>query len=130
MHFQTQLMIPCALAGVLFLSACETTTPTSPAVPGEKAPDQVDWAMQSAFGSQLTIIGSYGVRFSREIREKSNGNITLKFYEPGAIFGGLDIFDAVRDNKVDAGYSTGTYFHKRSLELTISIRWINYSETQ
>jgi len=119
MHFQAHFPVLCVLAGVLFLSACETTAPTAQAVPEEKAPDRIDWSMQSAFGSQLPILGSYGERFSREIREKSNGNITLKFYEPGAIFKSLEIFDAVRNKRIDAGYSTGQYFTKKSLAFTI-----------
>jgi TRAP-type mannitol/chloroaromatic compound transport system substrate-binding protein len=117
MHFQIPLPIACVLVGVFFLSACETTsisTPTPQAVPEAKAPSQIDWTMQSAFGSQLPIIGTHGKRISQEIRGKSNGKIILKYYEPGEAFEALDIFSAVRHERIDAGHSSPAYFVKES----------------
>lgn len=72
------------------------------------------WKMQSAFGSQLSHLGTSGVRFSKNIERLSGGRFEIKFFEPGALVPALECFDAVSKGSVEScwttpGYHTGKY---------------------
>jgi TRAP-type mannitol/chloroaromatic compound transport system substrate-binding protein len=70
--------------------------------------------MQSAFGSQLSHLGTSGVRLSAMVDRLSGGSLELKFFEPGALVPALECFDAASQGAVEscfttAGYHTGKY---------------------
>ena len=78
------------------------------------AQDKVRWKMQSAFPSQLTHLGTSGVRFSKNIERLSGGKFQIKFYKPGALVPPLECFDAASKGSVEScwttpGYHTGKY---------------------
>ena len=62
-----------------------------------------------AFGSRLALIGEGGVRLTEEVKRKSDGALQLKFYEPGALVPALEIINAVRSGRIEAGYTTAGY---------------------
>ena len=74
---------------------------------------KVNWKMQSAFGSQLTHLGTSAVRFVKDVEDMTDGNFVIKFHEPGALVPVLECFDAVSKGSVDACWSTpGNYTGK------------------
>lgn len=71
--------------------------------------NSIRWDMQSTWGSQVAINGESAVYFSKKIREISDGKIVLRFHEPNALAPSLELWDAVKNGKVDAGYTTPGY---------------------
>ncbi|MBL26185.1 MAG: C4-dicarboxylate ABC transporter [Rhodospirillaceae bacterium] len=107
-----------ALIGALFL-APRLTDSTSPAAAvsdkGSSAADvaaepAVHWRMGSAYPSTMAISGTAGKRFERRIALVSNGNIEIRFFEPGALVPALELFDAVSAGSVDASFATAGYW--------------------
>lgn len=79
---------------------------------GEQAAREagVRWRMGSAFPSSLAILGTVGKRFEERVATVSNGNIRVQFFEPGALVPALELYDAVSQGSVDAGWSTAGYW--------------------
>ena len=74
-----------------------------------EAQDRVRWKMQSAFGSQLSHLGTSGVRFSKNVERLSGGAFDIKFYEPGALVPALECFDAASKGSVESCWTTPGY---------------------
>jgi TRAP-type mannitol/chloroaromatic compound transport system substrate-binding protein len=87
----------------------------SVAVMGSVAPsdasaqDRVRWKMQSTFGSNLSVLGESGVRFSEMIEKVSGGEIRIEFFEPNALVPSLEGFGAVQAGSIDALWGTAGY---------------------
>ena len=64
----------------------------TPLLTEANAQERVRWKMPSAFGSQLTHLGTSGVRFSKDIERLSGGKFEMKFFEPGAHRAGTRVF--------------------------------------
>lgn len=75
-----------------------------------EAADRVRWKMASTYGGKLTQLGTLGKRIEDRIEVVSDGNIRIKFFEPGALVPPLEVFDAVSSGSVDAGWSTPGYW--------------------
>jgi TRAP-type mannitol/chloroaromatic compound transport system substrate-binding protein len=73
------------------------------------AADRVRWKMQSTFGGSLAHLGDTGVKFSKDIETISQGELQIRFYEPGALVPALGAFDAVSSGSVDASWTTAGY---------------------
>ena len=65
----------------------------------------VRWRVPVAFATTLEVLGDNIVWVTDAIRRSSNGAIILDPYEPGEIVPPLNIVDAVREGKVQAGYT-------------------------
>ena len=81
---------------------------------GDAEAKKVRWKMQSAFGSKLSIIGEVARRYQDITADMSGGDLSIKFFEPGALVPTLQGFDAVEAGSIDAmwgtaGYHTGKY---------------------
>ena len=74
-----------------------------------EAQDRVRWKMQSTFGSNLSVLGESGARFSEVIDRVSGGTIRFEFFEPNALVPSLEGFDAVRAGSIDALWGTAGY---------------------
>ncbi len=70
----------------------------------------VRWKMASAFASTLPIAGTRCVQLTKNLELASNGNVELRFFEPGALVPALEVFDAVSSGAVDAGCATSGYW--------------------
>jgi TRAP-type mannitol/chloroaromatic compound transport system substrate-binding protein len=77
-----------------------------PVVDAAVGAERVEWRMQSAFPSDLSIIGEVASRFEGLIERLSGGALAIELFEPGALVPPLEIFDAVRAGAVEAGWST------------------------
>ena len=101
MKFKTLASIGLALAVAGGLTVATT---------GEADAKKVRWKMQSTFGSNLPHLGTSGVRFSKNVEEMTDGDLEIKFFEPGALVPALELFDAVSAGSVDAGWSSPGYW--------------------
>lgn len=65
----------------------------------------VRWRLPVAFGTNLPALGDNVLYVSEQVKAASNGSILLEVYEPGELVPPFSITEAVRDAKVDAGYT-------------------------
>ena len=66
--------------------------------------------MASSYGSSFLTLGTGGKRFEQQINLISGGDIQIRFNEPGAIVPALEVFNAVSQGSIDAGWgATGIY---------------------
>jgi TRAP-type mannitol/chloroaromatic compound transport system substrate-binding protein len=77
--------------------------------PAAAAQDRVRWKMQSAFPSNLSHLGTSGVRLMNTVERVSGGNFELKFFEPGALVPALECFDAASKGSVESCFTTAGY---------------------
>ena len=73
------------------------------------AQDRVRWKMQSAFGSNLSHLGTAGVRFTENMERVSDGSFQIEFFEPGALVPALECFDAAAKGSVESCWTTPGY---------------------
>jgi TRAP-type mannitol/chloroaromatic compound transport system substrate-binding protein len=65
----------------------------------------VRWKLPVAFGTQLPALGDNALFVSEKVAATSAGSIVLDVYEPGAVVPPFSIVEAVKEGKVDAGYT-------------------------
>lgn len=105
---------------VFFLTACSTSESETNSDRGTSSQNtKVNWRMTSTYPSTLLQIGTSGKRISTELTKISNGNIELKFYEPGVLAPPFETFDAVSYGAVEAGWSTPGYWAGKELALQL-----------
>lgn len=92
------------------VSAVALTATMGVAVDGSADAKPVRWDMQSTYPGSLTQLGTLGKRIDSQIALVSDGEIRITFQEPGAIVPALEVFDAVANGAVDAGWSTPGYW--------------------
>jgi TRAP-type mannitol/chloroaromatic compound transport system substrate-binding protein len=112
------IVIGVALGAALFRTTPEQEAPpaatgaetAAPAAPAGSGAPSVQWKLAGMFARTLPLTGTQGVRFVERLAEVSDGDIVLKYYEPGALVPGLEIFDAVSSGAVDAGWSSAGFW--------------------
>jgi TRAP-type mannitol/chloroaromatic compound transport system substrate-binding protein len=72
--------------------------------------EKVRLKMGSTFPSKLVQLGTLGKTLEKNINTMSDGDIQVKFYEPNALVPALELFDAVKNGSVDAGWSAPGYW--------------------
>lgn len=77
---------------------------------GVAAAEPVRLKMQSAFSSGLPSLGETGKHFADRVTTASDGAVTIRFEEPGALVSLGEIFGAVSDGSLDAGFSIPGYW--------------------
>lgn len=90
-----------------------TTTAVCTALIAGAAQSQENWDLQSTYPGSLKQLGTLGIRIADQITKITDGQITVKFQEPGAIVPALEVFDAVGTGAVAAGWSTPGYWAGR-----------------
>ena len=78
-----------------------TTSPSASGPAGER----VQWRVPTAFGTHLPGLGTNMPWVADQIRAGSEGRLDLEVFEPGELAPAFSITDAVRDGKVEAGYT-------------------------
>jgi len=73
------------------------------------AVEKLNWKMQSAFGSKLSIIGEVARRYQDIISDMSAGAMKVKFFEPGSLVPTLQGWDSVKAGAIDAMWGTAGY---------------------
>ena len=84
--------------------------PASSTATAEPQGAPVRWKMASTFPSTLTLVGEAGKRVESRIALISNGEIEIKFFDPGALVPAFEVFDAVSAGSVDAGWAASGYW--------------------
>ena len=67
--------------------------------------ERIHWRVPLSLSSSLPVLGDTPKHAAKTIREASGGAIRLTLYDPGEIVPAFSISDAVRDRKVEAGYT-------------------------
>lgn len=75
--------------------------------------------MGSTFPGGLVQLGSLGKRLETTSKAISGGTLELKFFEPGALVPALELFDAVSNGSVDAGWSVPGYWQGKEPALAL-----------
>ena len=78
---------------------------TTTATEGEAVAERIRWRVPIAFGTNLPVIGDNIVYVADTLAAASAGAIALQVFEPGEIVPPFSITDAVRDGKVEAGFT-------------------------
>jgi TRAP-type mannitol/chloroaromatic compound transport system substrate-binding protein len=92
-------------AGVLALGGCEQEQEAPK--PGA-GPQAVSWRLASAFPGGMPILGTSGRYFIEKLAAISGGRVQVEFLEPGTLMPTFEIFDAVGNGTVDAGWSSAS----------------------
>ena len=66
---------------------------------------QLRWRVPVAFSTNLKALGDNVVFVAETLSIATNGAIELAIYEPGELVPAFNIVDAVREGKVQAGYT-------------------------
>ena len=66
---------------------------------------RIHWRMPVAFQTTMPTIGDNPVYVSDTVNTVSGGAVYLEIFEPGEVVPAFNILDAVRDGKVEAGYT-------------------------
>ena len=108
-------IILAALVGVLIaftvgiVGSLAVRPPGTAAQPIQNSDDEVvkriSWRLQVAFATNLPVLGENAIYVTDMIRDVSGGAVDLQIYEPGGIVPAFSITDAVRDRKVEVGYT-------------------------
>ena len=70
-----------------------------------ETPARIHWRMPVVFQTTMPVLGDNPVYVADMIRRASGGAIKIDIYEPGEIVPAFSVTDAVRDRKVEAGYT-------------------------
>jgi len=93
--------------GIVGSLAVRPRAVTSPSIPraGDPTENRIHWRVPIAFASNLPALGDNVVYVTQTLKAVSAGAIILDIYEPNEIVPPFSITDAVRDGKVQAGYT-------------------------
>ena len=92
-------MLSMTLAGVLLVMSFSST----------QALERIRWKMQSAWGAKIIPLGPTGLRIQDTVKGLSDGKIQIRFHEPSALVPTLEIWGAVKNGSLDAGFTTPGY---------------------
>lgn len=69
------------------------------------AEESLRWKVQTAFNSNLPVVGEPIKRLVKQLDDVSGGNVKLKVFEPGKLVPSFEITEAVKNNQVPAGFT-------------------------
>jgi len=71
------------------------------------------------FATSLPVLGDSIPLLAENIKKASNGNIQIKYYEPGKLIPAFEILSAVSSGKVNAGFGSGAYWQGKIPEAAL-----------
>ena len=78
---------------------------TTSATENHKGQIRIRWRVPVVFQTTWPVLGDNPVFVSEMIKQASNGEVVLDIFEPNEIVPSFSITDAVRDQKIEAGYT-------------------------
>lgn len=93
-----------------FIATAAATVMTA----GAATAEPVTLNMPSTFPGSLIQLGQAGVKLADTINLMSGGDVKVKFFEPNALVPPLEIYDAVANGSVDAGWSVAGYWGSKN----------------
>lgn len=67
--------------------------------------ERIRWRLPVAFQTSMPVLGDNPIHVTNALRAASGGAINLQIFEPNEVVPAFGITDAVRDGKVEAGYT-------------------------
>lgn len=67
--------------------------------------DELRWRVPVAFGTNLPALGDQILYVAEQVDAASGGTVQMRAFEPGTLVPALAITEAVRDKKVEVGYT-------------------------
>lgn len=71
------------------------------------------------FATSLPVLGDSIPVLARNVNQASNGEITIKYYEPGKLVPPFEILSSVSLGKVNAGFGSGAYWQGKIPEAAL-----------
>ena len=71
------------------------------------------------FSTSMPVLGDSIPALAADIEAASNGNIQIKYYEPGKLIPPFEILEAVSMGKVNAGFGSGAYWQGKIPEAAL-----------
>ncbi len=71
------------------------------------------------FATSLPVLGDTIPTLAADIKAASNGNIVIKYYEPGKLIPPFEILSSVSMGKVNAGFGSGAYWQGKIPEAAL-----------
>lgn len=99
------LAIVMLAAGLVASLAVRKPGAVGRAAGGEEQLERIQWRLPVAFPTTLPALGDTPTHLARALREASAGNIALTVFEPGMLVPAFSITEAVRDRKVEVGFT-------------------------
>lgn len=109
-HRANAVLVTTAFATGVLLSLA--IRPASRTVEGNGAKAEqrsTRWRAPSAFPTALPILGEHMHRVSAQIRNATHGRLNVEVFDPGKLVPAFGITPAVRDGKVEAGFTSLIY---------------------
>jgi len=103
--FATGLLASLALRPHNQTSAIQTAPSATDNTVADVSLARLNWRVPVAFNSNLPGLGDNILYVAQALENATGGRLKLDVYEPGEIVPAFSIVDAVRDNKVEAGYT-------------------------
>jgi len=75
--------------------------------------------MQSAYPSTLKVIGDNAVYTAQTITRISGGSVDVRFFEPGALVPGGQIFDAVSSGALDSAWASPAFWTGKDIAFSV-----------
>ena len=108
------LALVAALVATLGLWASEKSGesggPDEAAFSGSTNNEHYEWKMITTWPKNFPGLGFAAENFSRDVREMSDGRLTVRVYGAGEIVPAMEVFDAVSQGVVDAGHGAAYYW--------------------
>jgi TRAP-type mannitol/chloroaromatic compound transport system substrate-binding protein len=93
------------ILGSLAVRPAGSSAPIAATADSGSTPARIRWRLPVSFQSTMPVLGDNPIYVTEQIRAMSAGAIDITIYEPGEIVPAFSITDAVRDGKVQAGYT-------------------------
>lgn len=97
------------LIASLALRPPSTVMESGAALPESGPTREIQWRVSSAFAANLPIIGEVGIFVADTLNSMSDGSMEFRVYDPGELMPAFAISEAVRDEKIAAGYTWAGY---------------------
>lgn len=88
-----------------FIKSAITSIIAAGAMAGVATAEEVRWKVPTGFGTSLPALGDQIVEIAEDIGTMTGGEVQLKIFEPKQLVNSAEITQAVKDNKLPAGYT-------------------------
>ena len=82
-----------------------TAIDSAGASPGNDAVRRVYWRLPLSFQTTMPVLGDNPIYVTEALRTASGGAVDIRLFEPGEVVPAFGISEAVRDGKIEAGYT-------------------------
>ena len=99
-----------SLLCVLMLSACGSSSETSGTAGTSESAQQYRWRLVTSWPPNLPVNHEGVLKFAEDVKQMSNGQMTIQVFAGGELVPALQVFDAVSQGTVEMGHSAAYYW--------------------